>query len=549
MKHLKQLSLATLLASVLALAAGAQAASESGYINIDGQPLGLELTPRNIEAYGVKVATQNQFFSIQLKDFPNSVGRAALIDGKWQGLLHHNGQLHLIDDVAASAEDVQQSRFVAQTLNQDMNLGQCGFTPRAPNQPLSNITPRSLTTNALQIDYDSYCTDTVDGVCLVGQLTLVFDSQFESDFGASYQAQAVAIAEYVDLIYKSEFSIVFNKLRMAFGAGDQFGGENNIDAVLDDMTDQRIDGATSSFDPNVFSILHFISGRNYNENGPAIGIAYGPEYASYPTPVEPLLCSGYAIGTSQVFGSGSNRTALTSLIVAHEIGHNFGFLHDGDDPEVSSCSATDFIMGAELNPGATNFSSCSNEAVGPNLSGIRNIERCFDFPINVSLLKDSGNPATADPGTIINTSYTINAAARSDRTLNVRLRGDITTSAATILSASVDASACTISNGGTRYTCNLANASTHNLDLQLQVALSDLNLLHQISSTATDDFDVDSDDNQVQETIAVVGSVDPTAPGTGTPDLLTSNGSGGGAFSWWWSLNLILLFALRRRLA
>ena len=207
MKHLKQLSLIALFSSVLTLALGAQAASESWYVNIDGQPLGLELKPRNVDGYGAKVDTQNRFYSIQLKDFPNSTGRAAFIDGQWQGLLLHNGQLHLIDDLAATAHEVQQSRFVAQTLNQDMSLGQCGFTPKAPNQSLSNITPRSLTTNTLQIDYDSYCTDTVDGVCLVGQLTLVFDSQFESDFGASYQAQAVAIAEYVDLIYQSEFNI------------------------------------------------------------------------------------------------------------------------------------------------------------------------------------------------------------------------------------------------------------------------------------------------------------------------------------------------------
>lgn len=546
MRHLKQFSLITLFTFILLQALGVQAAPESMYITIDGQPLGLELKPRNIEGYGAEVDNQNRFYSIQLKDFPNSVGRAAYIDGQWQGMLVHNGQLHLIDDLAASAGGSQQSRFVAKTLNQDMSLGQCGFTPKAPNQSQSSITPRSLTTNALQIDYDSYCTNTVDGVCLVGQLTLVFDSQFETDFGASYQAQAVAIAEYVDLIYQSEFSIVFNKLRMAFGAGDQFGGDNDIEAVLDDMTDQRVDGSTAAFDPNVFSILHFISGRNYNENGPAIGIAYGPSYTSYPTPDEPLLCSGYAMGTSQVFGSSSNRTALTSLIVAHEIGHNFGFLHDGDDPEVSSCSASDFIMGAELNPGATSFSSCSHEAVGPNLSGIANIERCFDFPVNVSLLKDSGNPATADPGTIINTSYTINAAARSDRTLNVRLSGDVTTSAATILSASVDGSPCTISSGSTRYTCDLANASTHNLDLQLQVALSDLNIMHQISSTASDDFDVDSDDNQVLETIAVefVDSV-----GSGASDALTSKSSGGGALSWWLSLNLILLFAMRRQRA
>ena len=548
MKHHNPVSLISLFSLFLLITFNTQAAVDSPlYIEINGQPLALDLTQRNTDRYGANhLDAQDRFYTVQLRDFPESKGRAAYIDGQWQGLLVHNGQLQLITNLTTASDSTQAGRFVTQTLNQDLELGQCGYTPHINGaRESSTITPRSITSRALQINYDTFCADTVDGVCLVGELTLVFDSQFESDFGSSYQAQAIAITEYVDLIYQTEFNIVFNKLKMTFGAGDQFGGGKDIEAVLDDMDTQRYNGATASFDPNVFSILHFISGRNYSDEGPAIGIAYGPTYASYPTPDYPLLCSGYAMGTSQVFGTGNNRTALTSIIVAHEIGHNFGFLHDGIDPGVTSCSATNFIMAAELNPTASEFSSCSHDAIGPNLNAIANIENCFDFPVNSSIQADNTNPLAADPGAIINTSYSINGSSRSDRTLNIRLRGDVTTSAATFLSASVDGNPCTLSNGNKRYTCDINNASTHNLDLEIQAALSDLNILHQVASTVTDDYDVDADDNQVLETITVDydGAVD-----TGSNESLESDDdSGGGGAIGWLSLNLIILLWVRRR--
>ena len=294
--------------------------------------------------------------------------------------------------------------------------------------------------------------------------------------------------------------------------------------------------------------MHFISGRDYFDNGPAIGIAYGPSYTSYPTPDDPLLCSGYAIGTSQVYGSGSSRTALTSIIVAHEIGHNFGFLHDGVDPGVTSCDDTDFIMAAQLNPSASEFSSCSHEAVGPNLNAIDTIEDCFNFPIEASFLANSGNPTEALPGTTVSASYAISGAARSDRLLSLSVRGDITTSAGTFISADIDGSPCNLTKNDTRYVCVITDTSTHTLNLEIQAALSDLNITHQIASTSSDDYDVKSDNNMLKEIIIVdyVGSTEPDRSGSkNITDNLDSKGSGG-AFSWM-SLNLIILLMIRCR--
>ncbi|RLU00564.1 MAG: hypothetical protein D9N11_12605, partial [Ketobacter sp.] len=105
MKHQKPFSLIALLTALSLWAVSNQAFSESLYINIDGQPMGLELTPRNIDGYGAaEIGAQNRFYAVELKDFPDSKGRAAYIDGQWQGLLMHNGQLHLLSNLVSSID-------------------------------------------------------------------------------------------------------------------------------------------------------------------------------------------------------------------------------------------------------------------------------------------------------------------------------------------------------------------------------------------------------------------------------------------------------------
>lgn len=550
-----------LLASLLIWAAPVLATSpgvgaETRYITLNGQTLELVLVPSDPSRFAIEVNDPSaRFYSAQLRNYPQSEGRVAYIGGQWQGLLIHEGELHLIENLdtappPSTAPQPVRPAMAVRALQQDMNLGQCGYkTPSdlqspAPDQQSSfGITARSLMAQSLQIDYDSFCLEQIDGVCLVGELTLVFDDAFEDSFGAQYQAQAVAIAANVDLIYKQNFNIVFNRLRMAFGSGDVFTGGTNIDAVLDDMELKRVAGQTSAFDPNVFSILHFISGRTYfSEANRAVGLALGPtygtNYASYPNPDIPLLCTGYAIGTSQIIGSGGNRAAFTSLVVAHEIGHNFGFLHDGDDPPASACSATDFIMGPELGSYTSTFSSCSAEVLAPNLNAIATIENCFDFPVDATITTDAGNPEETQKTGVLNTAYAISVQSRSDRSANLRVSGNINSSAATFLDASLDGTPCSLSNSDTTYTCSINGATSHNLDLEIQAALSNLEIVHEVAVISADDFDVTDSNNILTETIAVV---DGRSSGTGSR---LSGGSGGACN--WLGLNLIVLLIIRR---
>ena len=64
----------------------------------------------------------------------------------------------------------------------------------------------------------------------------------------------------------------------------------------------------------------------------------------------------------------THSIAADATVVSHEMGHNLGMIHDGDQSnglDARGCSSNSFIMGPSANLGnpATVFSSCSKSAV------------------------------------------------------------------------------------------------------------------------------------------------------------------------------------------
>ena len=99
-------------------------------------------------------------------------------------------------------------------------------------------------------------------------------------------------------------------------------------------------------------ITHLVTGRDLD--GSTVGIAY----------IGSLCVARFGASISQ------GVSTLTSLVAAHEIGHNFGAPHDGEtaDPgePVNPCASTPrtFLMAPQIN-GSDQFSQCSLTQIEP----------------------------------------------------------------------------------------------------------------------------------------------------------------------------------------
>lgn len=548
----------SLLVSIICLLAltiqPARATTTSTYYTLlDGIVTALILTPRDVSQYkATQIAASDRFYSVQVANEPESAGRLAYIGGQWQGMLLRDGNMYALNDITQDRDQLLDvARYGAQTLSADLSLGQCGSAP-ALSQPLSspaanNITVSSLNAQAQSLNYNQFCLERVDGICLVAELTVVFDTAFETRFGSDYQASAIAIMEDLDLLYRNNFNIVFNKLNMAFGNGDQFTDSTNAVTLLNDITDQRDKSSTAAFDPNRQSILHVITGREFD--GDTIGVAWQPGYINFPIPETPLLCSGQAIGTSQVYTSSSDMVIYTALIVAHEIGHNFGFAHDGVSGEgADSCSATRYIMGEVLSRHMSDFSSCSTDALKGNLSKLSSINACFDYPTDHAISAYSCNPINGEVADEFTNDYTVYTRVRSNQLSAVQVSGSITSASATLLSATLNGNACTLGNSNTSYSCSVtSSAGSHALSLHIKSSVADVSLSHQVTSSTSDQYDVKPANNELTETVTFpreTACVPPRQDQPTPPSLI--GGSGGGGSLGWLTLGLLMLLPCRK---
>jgi hypothetical protein len=500
------------------------------YIYLDNEVQELVLTKKTTrQSSQTNPAITATFYNAYLKSFPESKGRLMLNGHQWQGILLHNGKIHLISDLSDDPHlTSSEQRFATRALNDGNVLGQCGVTATTDKPVSAPITTRSLATKHTTINYGQFCRDQVDGVCLVAELTVVFDSHFEAAFGAAdYQNQATTILEFVDLIYRENFNIAFNQLNLVYG--EDITASTDINEVIEEVYQRRVNPTPAAYDTNSQSLLHFISGRTFTSDSGAIGIAYFPSYSSYPSRVTPYLCTPFATGTSQVYGSGSSRAALTSLIVAHEIGHNFGFDHDGESGSFAErCHQSQFIMGATLNPNAQSFSTCSEEALAPNINAVSHIESCFDFPVNAAISASSETRTTIPSLDEFTNQYSVLLDNVSGFGSDIEISGSIDASAATFSHASLGGNTCTLSNANQRYDCSLTDAlGTSTLSLTISPAITDIELSHNVTAIASADrYEVNLDDNSYLDTILL------PQPGL-APQNLSASRSGNTIFLNW----------------
>jgi hypothetical protein len=294
----------------------------------------------------------------QIPGVPGSWVRLTVDGARQSGLVWDGRDLYVIEpagDVAPRSVHplgVDARKPVVYRLSDTLSdLGASSCTAVVPDRPASRTTGlddyRALAAVLQQAA-------AVDGLAGRLQVSALADVEYVQSSGSAQAARSriVEIFNSVDGIFSAQVGIEIELTGeiIAFASEpDPFSASAGSD-LLPQLGDYR------EAQPllRASGVTHLVTGRDLD--GATVGIAY----------VGALCQSRFGASISQ--GSGT----LTSLVAAHELGHNFGSPHDGESPDpgepANPCESTPriFLMSPQLN-GSDQFSQCSLTQMEPEI--------------------------------------------------------------------------------------------------------------------------------------------------------------------------------------
>ena len=192
------------------------------------------------------------------------------------------------------------------------------------------------------------------------QIGLIADYEYFNKpiHGASSAADMLEILNNVDGIYQSELGVTVQAgPTVVFTTSDDpFTAATMLD-LLDQVGHWKDANDDSPGQPMWGSDLaHLFTGRDLS--GGVIGIAYIGS-----------LCDSFAgVGVDEDF---TPTASLLTLLLAHEMGHNFGAPHDNEQNPPSACGSEPgiYIMNPSLSPSLQQkFSPCSKSQIAPKVT-------------------------------------------------------------------------------------------------------------------------------------------------------------------------------------
>lgn len=425
-------------------------------------------------------------FSGTVHDLPriHNWARLSNIAGKWQGLISIKGEYHEVIGVnnmampmSSEVELILNTRPVHRPGEEDeVSLG-CGSSSDDGHQmsddhdtfsttlkntfssfsaaSTSGSASMNLQSSAASLDFELAigCDQKVDGVCIVAEIEFAFDQQFQAVFGSQAEANAFSLVNIVEGIYLNNFGIAFKKTSINLLNSEVFSNTTNSATLLQDIFLKKQNNQIPSLQ-NTRSLFHLVSGRDFN--GSTVGYAYVD-----------TLCSNAGVGTSQLWrnGFGSPDLSTTAIIIAHEIGHNFGAVHDS----VANNCGTGYVMQSVISSAAQEFSQCSTDTVQNAISNLATPSLCFDYPVDVSLQASVNNPESSTSGEIFLLEYEVYLETGVVGANSLVIDGDVPLSEGAIYSATLNGVSCTINGNYTEYHCEFSQPNENNI---LQITAS-----------------------------------------------------------------------------
>ncbi|MGJ3255321.1 MAG: M12 family metallo-peptidase, partial [Alcanivorax sp.] len=314
---------------------------------------------------------QGNHYSGALEQVPGSWVRLSHLGDNWSGVVSLNGDMHIIDSDAFSQRN---NLPVARSLQSLQAPGTCGVgngTHSSLELPTrEGASARSGEYQIAAATLEEMCTEQVDGVCLLPEKYLIVDHLFQQKHPDTYQDKVVELLNIIDGFYRNDLNMVFDNLHVEFPGEELLLESTSANELLVDLR-EKYHGFPFADTSTASPLMELLSGREFD--GSTVGLAYVG-----------TLCNtnGYATGVTQEYVN----IPLTAVVMAHEIGHNFGANHDNveadqvDNPE--RYCGNGYIMSSWAEANATGFSSCSVNQMTAKVDSLGNHDACFNYPVD-----------------------------------------------------------------------------------------------------------------------------------------------------------------------
>ncbi len=254
------------------------------------------------------------------------------------------------------------------------------------------------------------------------EISLIGDSDFQAAESADPTAAMLARLNIVEGIFSEQLGLLIlaTDVRLMPAGADPFTSTKGS-TLLEQL------GAYRSATPDVRArgLAHLITGKNLD--GTTAGIAY----------VRTVCDVERGVSVS----SRSYGTTISALIMAHELGHNFGAVHDGEPDTVCASTGGGFIMAPSVS-GYSTFSQCSMNTMQPVIAAAE----CVTSAQYADITVDASVPSvTSEGGLPFTLPFVVRSVGNSDAedtTLTITLPNN---SAFQIESASSSLGSCSVS--------------------------------------------------------------------------------------------------------
>ena len=183
------------------------------------------------------------------------------------------------------------------------------------------------------------------------------DAAFRAEYASDEQARNEILIRMnnVDGIYSAQLGVTIQAPLVQVDAAATQG--LSATTVADDLLGELGRFRDQSATLRSKGLTHLFTGRDLD--GSTVGIAYR----------DSLCQRQLGVGLTEARQRGA---WFESLIAAHEIGHNFGAVHDGEPPsaggpDCSSTPANAFLMSPSVNTDHSTFSQCSIGTIQPRM--------------------------------------------------------------------------------------------------------------------------------------------------------------------------------------